>query len=91
MIAQTLHLLEGGTGMVARRRLQREMLAARMRTLQSRAHAELNGRIINRGEIPTHLAADASEWLASNPPPRNSARSIEEIECQIASDREDGD
>ncbi|MCO5293480.1 MAG: hypothetical protein M9882_01045 [Homoserinimonas sp.] len=42
-------------------------------------------------EIPTYRGADVSEWLANNPPPRNSTRSIEEIERQIATDREDGD
>lgn len=67
MIAQSLHLLEGGTGMVAKT-----------------VGFEIDD------EIPTHRAADVYEWLANNPPPRNSARSIEEIERQIAADREDG-
>lgn len=73
---------------VAMRRMQRDLLAERMRALQSRARAELNGRVVERDEIPTHTAAVVSKWLASNPPPRDSARSVEELDRQIAAERE---
>lgn len=39
-------------------------------------------------ETPSHTAAAVYEWLTSNPPPRDSARSTEELERQIAQERE---
>jgi Arc/MetJ-type ribon-helix-helix transcriptional regulator len=36
---------------VAMRRLQRDMLAERMQALQTRARAELNGRVVERDEV----------------------------------------